>query len=142
MRTRAPHILVLGVAAAALSVSGCSALDQATSASPSPATQSRGDSNPLSGSPATSVAQWVAGPRGMSATVPPGRYQVRLTDGAQAGSWMACDTTPCDPSQAAATALGNQVGGFSSTIDIRPGTQNLLLTNVILTATEEPGIRR
>jgi len=152
MRTKATQILALGVAAA-LTVTGCSALHSATSASSSPAVkQSRGDSNPLSGSPSTSVVQWVAGSRGTvfsvgahasdgaAAAIPPGRYQVRLTDAGQAGSWTACDTMPCGPSQAA--ALGNPVSSSSSAIDITPGTRNLLLTNVILTATEEPGIRR
>jgi len=137
MRTKATRVVVIGLAAT-LALGGCAA----HIVPPSPKAQSRGDSNPLSGSPATSVVQWVAGPRGMSATVPPGRYRLRLTDGAQSGSWMACDTAACVPSQADAAALGIPVGSLPVTIDIGPRTRTLWLSNAILTTDDEPQIRR
>jgi len=130
------RVVVIGLAAT-LALGGCAAHTGPSS----PMAQSRGDSNPLSGSPATSVVQWVAGPRGMSAVIPPGHYQLRLTDGAQAGSWMACDTAQCGTSQAVAAALGIPVGSSSSTIDIGPQTRTIWLSNVIMTSTVEPGIR-
>jgi hypothetical protein len=78
----------------------------------------------------------------MSATVPPGHYKLRLTDGAQAGSWMACDTVPCVSSQADAAALGIPVGSSPVKIDIGPQTRTVWLSNAILTLDDEPQIRR
>jgi hypothetical protein len=140
------------LALAALPLSGCGGADAAESpqamTSPSAATVNdlAGAAAPLAIDTPLAGREWAGGSDGTGiffvgthagsgepAVIPPGRYEVKLSPGAQDGSWMLCDSALCGPEfPENATVIGRPIGSLSSVVYIGSGSQTLWVGNVIL----------
>ena len=75
---------------------------------------------------------------GISAVIPPGRYAVKLSPGAQEGSWMLCDTALCGPAfRGNATVIGRPIGPSASAMYIGARSRTLWLDNVTLSQSRD-----
>lgn len=139
--------VITGLAIAVLPMSACGSVDVA----PSPGVNAA-MVNPLHGpsilpnaeTPAAGP-QWSAGPEGTAlfavgahprdglASIPLGRYEVKVGPNARAGNWMLCDEAVCGPAhEESATVVGHAIAPYSSTIHVGPTARTLWIDNLIL----------
>ena len=142
---------------AALSLSGCQGVDAVTSpqALKNPVitatvTQIPGAPPPMATDMPSAGYEWGGGSDGTalfpvgipaedgSAAIPPGRYEVKLSPGAQEGSWMLCDTALCGPAfHENATVIGRPIGPSASAMYIGARSRTLWLDNVTLSRSRD-----
>lgn len=143
-------LVVAAIALAALPLTACQSGVDAASQVPAAATSTvtviPGSTPPLSTDAPTAAHEWAGGSDGTgmfeigthsrdgsAATIPPGRYQVRLSPGAKTGGWMLCESSLCGPAfQENATVVGRPIGDAASVMYIGPKAQALWLSNVVL----------
>ncbi len=146
-------VMVTALGAAALALAGCQGAPshQAVPTVTVTVTEMPGSVPPQSTDVPTANHQWsggkdgtamyAVGPHaqpGLAAAIPPGRYNVRLANGADDGSWMICDAPVCGPAfQENATVIGKPVGPHTSTMYIGPGAVTVWLDHVVLSAVND-----
>ena len=70
---------------------------------------------------------------GLAAAIPPGRYVVRVSPGAEHGHWMVCDSPVCGPGfLESAEVIGNPIGQEVSAMYIGPQARTLWVHDVLI----------
>lgn len=136
-----------------LPLSGCAWSTADTAQAPSATTttvtvtQIAGAATPRATDIVNAAHQWTGGPDGtgifsvgsqprdgLAASIPPGRYTVKVAPGAEHGHWIVCDSALCGPGfQDHAAIIGNPVGAEASAIYIGPQARTLWVDHVEIT---------